>query len=235
MLIDPHVHTSGMSRCSKRTPAQMIAQFLADGTEGFVLTNHCDISYTQELGYKEWCKKYNEEFNLTKALGDMYGIKVFFGIEVETTEAKKVHYVIYGMTTEDLLESPELYLLSQKELFEYCEQNGFALFQAHPYRGGTVPMDPAYLHGVEISCHPVHRATKSEEVRKFAKEHNLLVSCSSDFHGDSYKPKCGMIVIDDIKDGKEFKEYICKQQTPLKVVEVIHIDTNNLSSGRSKE
>ena len=30
MLIDAHVHTSGISCCSRRNPLQMIAQFLAD-------------------------------------------------------------------------------------------------------------------------------------------------------------------------------------------------------------
>ncbi len=45
MLIDAHMHTSGISPCSRRTPAQIIAQCLADKTDGFVLTNHCDKGY----------------------------------------------------------------------------------------------------------------------------------------------------------------------------------------------
>lgn len=96
-------------------------------------------------------------------------------------------------------------------------------------------MNPDYLHGVEISCHPLYKTTMSESVRKFAKEHNLLISCGSDFHGDTYKPKCGMIVTDDISNEQEFKHYICRQQVPLKVFEVIHVELNNPSSGRSKE
>lgn len=235
MLIDAHIHTSGVSRCSRRTPAQIIAQCLADGTDGIVLTNHCDISYTKELGYRDWCKIYVEEFYLTKELGEQYGVKVFFGVEVETIELKKVHYLIYGITPEEFLVSPELYLMNQKKLFEYCEANGFALFQAHPYRNGTLPQNPLYLHGVEISCHATHKTTMSESVRGFAKEHNLFISCGSDFHGDTYKAKCGMYISDDVSDEKMFKEYICRQQVPLEVFEIIHIDTKNLSSGRSKE
>jgi len=232
MLIDAHIHTSGISRCSKRTPAQIIAQCIVDKTDGFVLTNHCDESYTRDIGYCGWCRKYNEEFYLTKELGDYYNIKVFFGIEVETTAVKKVHYLIYGMTPEDLLNSPELYLLNQKELFEYCVANGFALFQAHPYRKGTVPQDPAYLHGVEISCHPLYKTTMSESIRKFAKEHNLYVSCGSDFHGDTYKPRCGMFVPDNIRDERQLKEYICQEQAPLEVFEVVNVELHNLSSRR---
>ena len=224
MLIDAHVHSSGISRCSKRKPAQLIAQFLADKTEGFVLTNHCDPSYTAELGYREWCKRYNEEFYLTKQLGDKYGVKVFYGIEVETTEVKKVHYVIYGITPDDLLTSPELYYLNQKELFEYCEANDFALVQAHPYRSGTTPQNPAYLHGVEISCHPIYKKTMSEEVWKFADEHGLFVTCGSDFHGDSYKAKCGLILPDHIKDEHELKACICEKQVPLEVFEIINVE-----------
>ncbi len=227
MLIDAHVHTSGISKCSKRTPAQIIAQCIADKTDGIVLTNHCNKSYTEELGYREWCRKYNEEFYLTKALGDQYGIKVFFGIEVETTEKKKVHYVIYGMKPEDLLDSPELYLLNQKELFEYCVSHGFALVQAHPYRGGTMPQNPEYLHGVEISCHPIYKKTMSEQVWEFAREYGLFVTCGSDFHGDSYKPRCGMLVPDDIRDGQGFKTCICRNQVPLEVFEIINVKLQN--------
>ena len=33
MLIDVHVHTSGISRCSRRKPVEMIAQFISDKTD----------------------------------------------------------------------------------------------------------------------------------------------------------------------------------------------------------
>lgn len=232
MLIDAHIHTSGISRCSRRSSLEIIAQCMVDKIDGFVLTNHCDISYTKECGWEEWCKRYNEEFYFTKAAGEQYNIKVFYGIEVETTEVKAVHYVIYGMTPEDLLKAPELYHLKQKELFEYCVANNFALVQAHPYRNGCVPQNPAYLHGVEVSCHPLYRTTMSEHVFAFAKEHGLFVTCGSDFHGDTYKPRCGVYIPENIKTEREFKEYLCKDQPKLEIMEIVNTEYGPYHSWR---
>ena len=224
MLIDAHMHTSGISPCSRRTPAQIIAQCLADKTDGFVLTNHCDKGYTQDMGYSAWCRRYNEEFFRTKQLGDRYGIRVFFGIEVNTATVKNVHYLIYGITPQALAASPELYLLEQRELYAYCVENGFALFQAHPFRNRTAPQDPRYLHGVEINCHPVYKTTMSREVRRFAGENGLKLSCGSDFHGDHYKPRCGMLLPEEVQTETQFKDCICARQAQLQVVEIINVE-----------
>lgn len=224
MLIDAHIHTSGISRCSRFKPLQIIAQCLADKTDGIVLTNHCDESYVKDVGWTEWCKKYNDEFYIAKGAGEKYNIKVFFGIEVESIYKKKVHYVIYGMTPEQLLKAPELYLLSQKELYEYCEQNGFVLVQAHPYRNDCTPQDPAYLHGVEVSCHPLYKTTMSKEVFAFAKENGLFVTCGTDFHGDTYKPRCGIYVPDSIHTEQEFKNYISGTQAELEIMEIVNVE-----------
>ena len=224
MLIDAHMHTSGVSRCSRRKPVEIIAQCLVDKTDGFVLTDHCDESYVKDIGWQAYCKKYNEEFYLAKGAGEKYGIKVFFGIEVETVYVKKVHYVIYGMTPEQLLKAPELYLLEQKELFQYCEANDFLLVQAHPYRSGCCPQDTAYLHGVEVNCHPLWRETMSKEIFEVAKKHDLFVTCGSDFHGDTYKARCGMYLPNHIETEQEFAQYIGCNQADLEIVEIVNIE-----------
>lgn len=228
MLIDPHVHSSGISPCSKRTPEKLIAEYIADKMDGFVLTNHCDKTWIGRLGFKsyeDWCKAYNEEYFKTKALGEKYGIKVFFGIEVTALYNISVHYLIYGITPEELLESPELYALSQEELYNYCKKNGFALIQAHPYRNGATPQDPKYLDGVEINCHPNYKFTMEKELRPFAAEHNLKLTCGSDYHGDTYKPRqCGIIVPDTVSDEKQLKDYVLNNQPELNIFDIIIVE-----------
>lgn len=224
LLIDPHIHSSGISRCSRRSPAAVIAQLIADGTDGIVLTNHCDPHYTEEIGYKAWCRLYVDEFLLTKELGEKYGKKVFFGAEINTSTVKNVHYLIYGITPELFLDSPELYHLPQKELFEWCCANNLTLFQAHPYRNGTVPQDAGYLHGVEINCHPIYRTTEEARVREFAAEHDLFLSCGSDFHGDTYKPKCGIYLPRDIETESELGLFMRTTQPELEIFDIINVD-----------
>lgn len=223
LLIDAHIHTSGISKCSRRSPAAIIAQCIVDGTDGIVLTNHCDIHYTDGIGYRRWCELYNDEYKLTKSLGDKYGIKVFYGIEVNTTTVPNVHYLIYGITPGMLLTSPELYNLPQKELFGYCTDNGLTLIQAHPYRNGTVPQDPRYMHGVEINCHPLYKTTEETRVCEFARDNRLKLTCGSDFHGDTYKPKCGIYIPQSINDEQSLGRYIRNTQAKLKVFDIVNV------------
>ena len=93
MLIDTHVHSAGISPCSRRNPNQLIAEYIADKTDGFVLANHCLEEFTKGIGYRAWCEKYVEEYNITKKLGDKYGIKVFFGIEVTPNYQNLIHFL----------------------------------------------------------------------------------------------------------------------------------------------
>lgn len=223
MIIDTHVHSSGISTCSRRNPYDLIAEYIADNSDGLVLTNHCLAGYTKELGYKAWSEKYVEEYRLTKKLGDKYGIRVFFGIEITPDWNSLVHLLIYGITPEEFLGSPELYKLSHEELYNYCEEHGFMLYQAHPYRNGTVPQNPAWLHGVEINCHPGYGTNMKKEVTEFANANNLKIICGSDFHADNYKPKCGTHIPDDVKDEKELVGYLKNNQPELKIMDVINV------------
>jgi len=223
MLIDTHVHSAGISPCSRRNPTQLIAEYLADKTDGFVLSNHCLHVFTEEIGYKAWCEKYVEEYRLIKQLGDKYNVRVFFGIEVTPDWQQFIHLLIYGMTPEDLLNSPELYTLSLKELFEYCEEHGFLLYQAHPYRNGMKPQDPRYLHGVEINCHPGYVTNMKKEVSEYATANNLRIICGSDFHGDHYKPKCGNYIPDTVVTEKDLVEYLKDNQPEMKIMDIINV------------
>jgi hypothetical protein len=83
------------------------------------------------------------------------------------------------VTEEFLRSSPCLYALTQKELFEYCEKWGVVMVQAHPYR--QEPCDPRYMHGVEINC-TEGDLDKVELVEAYAREHDLLVTCGTDYH-----------------------------------------------------
>lgn len=208
MLIDAHMHTNGISRCSQCTPAQVIDVCKNNRLDGIVLTNHCKPAYIDEKGYGNWIQRYLDEFHITRELGEKAGLKVFLGIEVSPSGLGTVEFLIYGITDEFLLNSPELFNLSQKELYELCQKNNALLYQAHPYRNGAVPQDPKFLDGVEINCHPIYETNERVRVTEFARSNGLKISCGSDYHGDTYKSYCGMIVPDDINNSVEFADYI---------------------------
>ncbi len=222
LLLDPHIHTSGISHCSK-CPAETVVDIcVRDKIDAIVLTNHYKTHYFgSDENFPVWRKKYIDEYLLTKKEGEKRGLRVFFGIEVTLDESPRIDYLIYGLSHEVASKAPALCKLTQKELFDYCVSEGALLYQAHPYRNGTQPRDPRYLHGVEINCHPIYNYNDKAEVMAFAKEHSLKLSCGSDYHGDTYKAHCGIYVPDNISDTVELANYLRSEQCSLEVHDII--------------
>ena len=97
---------------------------------------------------------------------------------------RKIHLLIYGISGIELKEKPNLFDLSIEELSTYCKDKGFALVQAHPFRGGTNVLDSTYLDGIEINCHPLYKNTFSDELITIAKSNHIAITCGCDYHGD---------------------------------------------------
>ena len=179
LKIDPHVHSTGVSLCSHVTCEQIIDEKIKLGYDGVVLTNHCQPWYYPENKHSEFMERTIKEFQHGKVYADKRNFRFYLGVEVSLFEPHYADWLLYGVTEEFLRESPCLYTLSQKELFEYCQKYGVVMIQAHPYR--QAPCNPKYMHGVEINCSDVD-LDKITLVEEFARAHNLLVTCGTDYH-----------------------------------------------------
>ena len=209
MLIDMHAHSSGISRCCQ-SPYDVIMKIaLENGMDGIILTNHYEIGYVKEGGPAELAERYINEFLAAEGYGKEIGCKVFFGIEVTMVLYPKVHMLVYGVSTDFLKENPTLYSMTQEELYKLVKANGGTLVQAHPFRGGTTVLDPKFLDGVEINCHPIYKKSYAEELIEIAEKNGLYLTSGADFHDDTpYRAKCGMYLPDDIKDQFELRDYL---------------------------
>lgn len=219
MLIDAHIHSKGISRCSRLTVQQVLDRCAQDHTQGIVLTNHFKESYINEP-FRDWVKRFVEEYEDAKAYGEQIGIQVLFGAEVTLSRTPNIDYLLYGLPPEEFPSVPVLYTYTQKELYRYCCANRALLIQAHPYRNGAVPQDPRFLHGVEINCHPLYKTNEKQRVTAFAKAHDLLLTCGSDYHGDTYKPRCG-IEMPEAADIEEFVKNLREKQYSLLVHDIV--------------
>lgn len=209
LLLDPHIHTSGISHCSKCPAPVLVDICVRDKIDAIVLTNHYKRNYyIEDEKFPEWRQKYIDEYLFTKSEGEKVGLKVFFGLEITLDHLPKIDFLVYGLSHEKAAKAPQLHSLTQKELFEYCVSENALLYQAHPYRNGTLPQDPRYLHGVEINCHPIYNHNDKEEITAFAKQHSLKLSCGSDYHGDTYKAHCGIYIPEDITDTVELADFL---------------------------
>lgn len=214
MKIDLHVH-SGFSTCASTNYTEAVDSF-AEQSMDFVLCNHYNALYTTPYGgaYKEseLPYKFVEEFYKAKEYGEKKGVKVFFGIEVAIVmpDCPYAEFLIYGATPQFLLDHPKMYELSQDELYKLCSDNRLMLVQAHPFRKeqGHFPHDMTKVDGVEINCH--YRFLKEEQkVRALAKEHDLIITCGSDFHKVGQQGTGG-IICKDVMDENELKDVLLK-------------------------
>lgn len=168
--------------------------------------------------------RYIEEYEQAAIYGDSVGIKVFFGVEVTMEFDRRVHMLVYGITPQELKEYYDLYDMSLQQLSALCRKNGFALVQAHPFRGGTTVLDTQYLDGIEINCHPAYGNTYSDEVIQIARENKIAVTCGCDYHGDvPYRPKGGIFLPDTIQTSIDLAFY-------LKNAEEFHLQIHEINA-----
>ncbi len=205
--IDPHVHSSGISRCSHVTCEQIIDEKIGLGYDGVVLTNHCQEWYYPPNEHKNYIEQVMGDFMRGKAYADKKGFRFYLGLEVSLNEPHYADWLLYGVTESFLRKTPCLYTLSQQELFQLCEENGVLLVQAHPFRQS--PCDPNFMHGVEINCSDGD-LDKIPLVEEYAKEHGLLVTCGTDYHFPERTYHGGIYIPDTCQTAENIAEYIRK-------------------------
>lgn len=207
MKIDPHVHSSGISLCSRVTVQEIIDEKKRRGYGGMVLTNHCQNHYYPPEEHKVYIERVIKEFHRAKAYGDKQNFLVMLGLEVTILDPAYNDWLLYGVSEEFLRATPCLYQMSQRKLFELCEKWGCLLVQAHPFRN-TGWGENAFMHGAEINCSHDYDLVRANDVLALAKERGLLVTCGTDFHslGNTYQG--GMLVHADIKTSVDFASYL---------------------------
>jgi len=221
MLIDLHAHTSGISKCCRIAAPEVLVQAKAAGLDGIVLTNHYQNSYICDGQQDKFVEDYIAEYLYTKECGEAIGCKVFFGIEVTMELYRNVHILIYGVEPSFLRENPALFDCTQEELYTLVHENGGAMVQAHPFRNGTSVLDPAFLDGIEINCHPKYKTTCKEQLTEIAAQQGLILTCGGDYHADTYRPQCGTYLPETVSDPVALGKYLAETgQIRLRVHEV---------------
>lgn len=217
MKINMHTHCKPVSLCAQHEAEQLPEIFKNKGIDAIVLTNHCYPEHCDKLSddLKEQAKLYIDTFYRCKAVGDKVGLKVFFGCEVKLIkEPNKPEFLMYGLSEQDFIDSYPLYNLSQKELFDFCNEHNIIMVQAHPFRTeqGYAPADMKLVHGVEVFNSHSLFDPRFEDSLKLAEQNNLLKTSGSDFHFDVQADASGMIVPDDINDQFMLRDYLRKDE-----------------------
>ena len=213
MKIDMHTHCQPVSKCAWHDPEQLPGFFMEAGIDAIVLTNHCYPYHCETLSpdLSEQARIYVDIYHRCKAKGDELGFKVFFGAEIRLMrEPNLPEFLLYGLSEETFLASYPLYDHTQKELFDFCNEQDILMVQAHPFRTeqGHAPADMRYVHGIEAyNPHPSFDSRITEAVR-LATQHGKIMTSGSDFHVSGQAGGAGMIVSDDIADQFMLRDFL---------------------------
>lgn len=215
MKIDLHTHCKPVSCCASLQPEEMAELFKKNGIDALVMTNHYHPGHCGAISPDLDVQKrvYVETFRRCKAKGDEIGLKVFFGAELKLVrEPNEPEFLLYGISEELFLSTYPLYCMSQKELFDFCNEHDILMVQAHPYRSeqGYAPADMNYVHGVEIFNPHIVFETRFEDALALAKQHSLLKTAGSDFHAPEQVGMAYIVAPDGINDQFMLRDYLKK-------------------------
>lgn len=223
-----HAHSAPVSRCGKKSPAEVVRVYTDAGCDSVVITNHCTENqlfdrgadtekskfFTEQAALKG-CKSF-EEFYLTAYYEALEAAKetelsVILGAEVRFSETVN-DYLVYGICPNDIEKLAYYVPLGIEAFYSEFIKNGRAiLMHAHPFRDGMEPTPLGFVDGIEVfNTHPGHNSRIAVAAR-FASEHNMRICGGSDYHEEGRHATCLMRTRTKMRDSYDVAEAIRSQ------------------------
>ena len=222
-LIEPHLHTTYISRCGWMGAEGIISLYRERGYSALCVTDHYNRTCFDYAGINLHAPGSKTEdflrgYRFLKREAEENGIRVYEGAEVRF-DGSENDYLLFGFH-HDLLADPEQVMRGGLAAFcRACREDGALLIQAHPYRKNCVPAPAELLDGMEVcNCNPRHE-NYNELALCYAKEHRLLMLAGSDFHRPGDEGTAGIVAEEVPEDGFEFADMIRSGQYQLAVPE----------------
>ncbi len=188
--IDPHIHTSNTSPCGMITGRRLADLYKAAGYDAIVITDHFCPEFFAELGVMPWAEKIDRflaGYSDAATRGYQIGLDVMFGLELRFPGLWK-DFLIYGITEEFLKARPDLLDLGLDRLHALGREEGFLVYQAHPFRPRIGPADPRLLDGVEVHNGNPRHESHNHLAYEFARKYGLRMISGSDCPWSSREP-----------------------------------------------
>ena len=219
---ETHCHTSETSSCGKISGAQAVDALKEAGYIGTFITDHFYSRFfsSRKIEHLSWEKQadhYLAGYRAAKKRGDEIGFKVFLGMEVQA-EDSPFEFLVYGPDEEFIKQNGPFYKLSTPELYKLIHAKGFLMFQAHPYRFGLSPENPAYFDGIEMVNAQPRNDSRNKLALEFAYKNDIMKIAGSDVHAKEDIGRSGIMLPGDINSTKDFIKYYKKVRTPELII-----------------
>ncbi len=200
-----HCHTKhGSRQCGRTEPREIARLYKEAGFSGVVLTDHYSpLTFDPAHGYfnpKKFINDYVNPYYEMKKYEDSH-FSVMFGMEIRHYGTGN-DYLIYGVDPEWLREQGNLLAMHEKKLYKLMHDQGYLVYQAHPFRPYITRCNPKYLDGVEIYNGKTPRSS-NEKAEKWAKKNGLLMISGSDFHIPAHTGRGGILTSARIRNNAD--------------------------------
>lgn len=217
-----HCHTAETSPCGILTAAEVADGFKAAGYGGVFITDHFYSRFFEQRGMEElpWerqAERYLKGYRAAKKRGDEIGLKVFLGMEVQP-EDTPFEFLVYGPDERFIMEQGPFYKRTTPEFAALMRAHGFLVFQAHPYRFGFSPGDPANFDGIEIVNAQPRNVSRNKRALEFAFTHDVMVIGGGDVHMEGDIGRGGIMLPDSLESVRDFIDYMKETRSPELIV-----------------
>jgi hypothetical protein len=219
---ETHCHTAESSNCGVVHAADAVDAMKQAGYMGTFITDHFYSRFfkKRKLAHLDWevqVDRYLAGYKAAKKRGDEIGFKVFLGVEVQA-EDSPFEFLVYGPDEAFLKQNGPFYKLSTPELYALMHENGFLMFQAHPFRYGLSPENPKYFDGIEIVNAQVRNDNRNKRALEFARRNKVMKIAGSDVHVLSDIGKSGIMLPGSVNAAQDFIAYYKKVKAPELII-----------------
>lgn len=218
-----HLHTEPVSACAHVIAKDAVEHYIENGYDTVVITNHMSPTLFNKVvpdGVTEWkdiADIYLEDYRIAKRTAGNR-MNVILGMELRVKENMN-DYLVYGIDEQFIYDMGNIMDLKFKEISKMFREKGAVIFQAHPFRNNMTVTDPNLLDGIEAyNMTPLtNHNSRNDFANLWAKEHNLIKICGSDYHNKNYLCGCGILTEKEITDSKQLAQILKSRQFSIKL------------------
>lgn len=200
-----HCHTKyGSRQCGRVEPKEIVKLYKEQGYSGIVVTDHYSPLtfdfFHGILNPKKFIDCYINPYYDMKQYEDE-SFSVMFGMELRHYGTAN-DYLVYGVDPEWLRQQGNLLALMEDKAYQLMHEQGYLVFQAHPFRPGIRRCNPKYIDGIEVYNGKTNRQ-QNGKAYDWAVETGKLMSSGSDFHVPRNLARGGIITTEPIKNNDD--------------------------------
>ena len=218
ILFETHLHTVEISPCAQVSYTEIPEIYLNAGYGGIIVTDHYSPYALNVLPQSTLDAKIDQYFRVAHKLaeeGARKGLQVLIGAEVTIfLRDLPQDFLIYGDIEKPFRKRREVYDFCSADLYKFCLDHNFLMFQAHPLRSGWALIeDFKNLHGLEVFNGNNHADNAYARTVALCEKHKLMQIAGGDFHGRGFEGRAGIYLPKSCRTVMDFIGYY-RNNTP---------------------